>query len=144
MFTNIQNLPEPVVKALSSDDYSSGAVNSSVTTLIDSPQIKILSRKHQDDISYDVSERLWAVLGTAVHNMFEDHASGDYLSEERLFTEGNGWKVSGAIDIQTAEKDGAVTILDYKCTSVWSVIFGKDSWQQQLNFYAYLVRSAKV
>ena len=48
MFTNIQNLPEPVVKALSSDDYSSGAVNSSVTTLIDSPQIKILSRKHQD------------------------------------------------------------------------------------------------
>ena len=140
MFTNIQNLPEPVVKALSSDDYSSGAVNSSVTTLIDSPQIKILSRKHQDDISYDVSERLWSVLGTAVHNMFEDHASGDYLSEERLFTEVNGWKVSGAIDIQKAEKDGSVTILDYKCTSVWSVIFGKDSWQQQLNFYAYLVR----
>ena len=143
MFTNIQNLPEPVVKALSSDDYSSGAVNSSVTTLIDAPQIKILSRKHQDDISYDVSERLWSVLGTAVHNMFEDHASGDYLSEERLFTEVNGWKVSGAIDIQKAEKDGSVTILDYKCTSVWSVIFGKDSWQQQLNFYAYLVRKCK-
>ena len=143
MFTNIQNLPEPVVKALSSDDYSSGAVNSSVTTLIDSPQIKILSRKHQDDISYDVSERLWSVLGTAVHNMFEDHASGDYLSEERLFTEVNGWKISGAIDIQKTEKDGSVTILDYKCTSVWSVIFGKESWQQQLNFYAYLVRKCK-
>ena len=110
MFTNIQNLPEPVVKALSSDDYSSGAVNSSVTTLIDSPQIKILSRKHQDDISYDVSERLWSVLGTAVHNMFEDHASGDYLSEERLFTEVIGWKVSGDIYIQKAEKEGTVTI----------------------------------
>ncbi len=143
MFTNIHNLPEPVVKALSDDNYSSGPVNSSVTTLIDSPQVKILSRKHKDDIVIDVSERLWSVLGTAVHTMFEDYAGGDYLSEERLFTEVNGWKISGAIDIQKAEADGTVTIMDYKCTSVWSVIFGKKSWEQQLNFYAYLVHKCK-
>jgi len=143
MFTNIHNLPDPVVAALSDDKYDSGHVNSSVTTLIDSPQVKILSRKHKDDISIDVSERLWSVLGTAVHTMFEDYATGDYLSEERLFTEINGWKISGAIDIQKAEADGSVTILDYKCTSVWSVIFGKKSWEQQLNFYAYLVNACK-
>ena len=100
MFTNLNNLPDPVVKALSSDDYNSGAVNSSVTTLIDSPQIKILSRKHKEDITIDVSERVWSLLGTSVHNMFEAHASGNYLSEERLFTEVKGWKISGAIDIQ--------------------------------------------
>ena len=143
MFTNLNNLPDPVVKALSSDDYNSGAVNSSVTTLIDSPQIKILSRKHKEDITIDVSERVWSLLGTSVHNMFEAHASGNYLSEERLFTEVNGWKISGAIDIQKTEEDGSVTILDYKCTSVWSIIFGKDSWDEQLNFYAYLVRKCK-
>ena len=114
-FSNRLNLPDPVVKALSSDDYDSGAVNSSVTTLIDAPQIKMLTRKHQDEIEGDVSDRLWSVLGTAVHNMFENHASGDYLSEERLFAEIKGW----------------------------SIIFGKDSWAQQLNFYAWLVRQCK-
>ena len=93
MFTNIHNLPDPVVAALSADKYNSGLVNSSVTTLIDSPQVKILSRKHKDDISIDVSERLWSVLGTAVHNMFEDYADGEYLSEERLYTEVKGWKI---------------------------------------------------
>ncbi len=56
MFTNIHNLPDPVVAALSADKYNSGLVNSSVTTLIDSPQVKILSRKHKDDISIDVSD----------------------------------------------------------------------------------------
>ena len=143
MFTNLHNLPDPVVRALSDDKYDSGQVNSSVTTLIDSPQVKILNRKHKNDITVDVSERLWSVLGTAVHTMFEDYATGDYLSEERLFAEVNGWKISGAIDIQKAEKDGTVSILDYKCTSVWSVIFGKSSWEQQLNFYAWLVQQCK-
>ena len=143
MFTNLHNLPDPVVRALSDDKYDSGQVNSSVTTLIDSPQVKILNRKHKNDITVDVSERLWSVLGTAVHTMFEDYATGDYLSEERLFAEVNGWKISGAIDIQKAEKDGTVSILDYKCTSVWSVIFGKSSWEQQLNFYAWLVQECK-
>ena len=90
-----------------------------------------------------MTERLWSVLGTAVHTMFEDYATGDYLSEERLFTEVNGWKISGAIDIQKTEKDGTVSILDYKCTSVWSVIFGKSSWEQQLNFYAWLLQECK-
>ena len=36
-----------------------------------------------------------------------------------------------------------MSILDYKCTSVWSVIFGKSSWEQQLNFYAWLVQECK-
>jgi len=143
MFTNIHNLPDPVVAALSADKYNSGLVNSSVTTLIDSPQVKILSRKHKDDISIDVSERLWSVLGTAVHNMFEDYADGEYLSEERLYTEVKGWKISGAIDIQKSEKDGSITIMDYKCTSVWSIIFGKSSWEKQLNFYAWLAQKCK-
>jgi len=143
ILSNRLNLPEPVVKALSSDTYSSGTANSSVTALIDSPQVKVLTRKHKDEIEGDVSDRLWSVLGTAVHNMFEDHASGDYLSEERLFAEVLGWKISGAIDIQKTEADGSITIMDYKCTSVWSIIFGKDSWAKQLNFYAWLVHKCK-
>ena len=143
MLTNDQNLPEPVFKALSSDTYSRGVSNSSVTTLIDSPQVKILARQFSDDIKSDVADRLWAVLGTAVHIMFEGHADGNYLAEQRLTTEVKGWKISGAIDIQKTEEDGSVTILDYKCTSVWSVIYGKESWAHQLNMYSYLVRKEK-
>ena len=38
------------------------------------------------------------------------------------------WLIGGAIDLQRSEGDGTVTILDYKCTSVWSVIYGKKEW----------------
>ena len=111
--------------------------------MIDSPRIRIQKSELSEVIYEDASEKIWSILGTAVHNIFEDHAEGNYLSEERLFVDINGWKVSGAIDIQKTEDDGSVTIMDYKCTSVWSVIFDKVEWHNQLNAYAYLVRKAK-
>ncbi len=141
--TNLTNLPDPVVKALSKDNYSRGDSQISVTTLIDAPRVRLLRDEHNDKLSEDVSEKLWSVLGTAVHNIFEDCAEGEYISEERIFFDVNGWTVSGAIDIQKIEADGSITIMDYKCTSVWSVIFGKEEWAEQLNAYAYLVRKAK-
>lgn len=141
--TNQFNLPDPVFKALTNDTYTKGDSNRSITTLIDSPRIRIQRSELSQVIYEDVSEKIWSILGTAVHNIFEVHAEGDYLSEERLFVDINGWKVSGAIDIQKTEDDGSVTIMDYKCTSVWSVIFDKVEWHNQLNAYAYLVRKAK-
>ena len=36
-----------------------------------------------------------------------------------------------------------MTVLDYKCTSVWSIIYGKKEWHNQLNFYAWLVEQSK-
>jgi len=141
--TNQFNLPDPVFKALTNDTYTKGDSNRSITTLIDSPRIRIQKSELSEVIYEDASEKIWSILGTAVHNIFEDHAEGNYLSEERLFVDINGWKVSGAIDIQKTEDDGSVTIMDYKCTSVWSVIFDKVEWHNQLNAYAYLVRKAK-
>jgi hypothetical protein len=141
--TNQFNLPDPVFKALTNDTYTTGDSNRSITTLIDSPRIRIQKSELSEVIYEDASEKIWSILGTAVHNIFEDHAEGNYLSEERLFVDINGWKVSGAIDIQKTEDDGSVTIMDYKCTSVWSVIFDKVEWHNQLNAYAYLVRKAK-
>ena len=81
-----------------------------------------------------------SVLGTSVHKMFEEHQAEGYVAEERLYAEVDGWTISGAIDLlQRSEADGTLTILDYKCTSVWSVIYGKSDWHKQLNFYAWLV-----
>jgi len=145
-FTNNFNLPPPVVSALSHDSYDKGDSHRSVTQLIDSPQISILRRKHDSQLTEDVSKRLWSVLGTAVHNMFEnavraeDHAN--LMVEKRYeYKHPDGWILSGAVDLtQINRKDATVTLVDYKCTSVWSVIFEKQEWHNQLNAYAWLIR----
>ena len=141
--TNHTALPEPVFQALTRSDYTKGSSNRSVTQLIDSPRVRILRKENDDHISEDAADMLWSVLGTAVHKMFEDNEVEGHISEERLYAEVEGWVISGAIDVQRGEADGKVTVLDYKCTSAWSVIYGKPEWDKQLNFYAWLVEHCK-
>ncbi len=140
--TNKYGLPQPVVTALTRSEYSRGESNRSITQLIDAPRVRILKQEHQEELTEDVSEKLWAVLGTGVHKMFENTADENHISEERLFIEVDGWVISGAIDLQKIEEDGVI-VSDYKTTSVWSVIFGKVEWEYQLNCYAALVRRSK-
>ena len=141
--TNHTALPEPVFQALTRSDYTKGGSNRSVTQLIDSPRVRILRKENDDHISEDAADMLWSVLGTAVHKMFEDNEVEGHISEERLYAEVENWIISGAIDVQRGEADGKVTVLDYKCTSAWSVIYGKPEWDKQLNFYAWLVEHCK-
>lgn len=143
--TNQFNLPEFVVDALTFSDYSRGASHISVTQLIDSPRVVQLQKQFEDQRTADAVDFVWSRFGTSVHLMFEEaiKANGsDAIMEERLFHDVSGWTLSGAIDVQQEESDGII-ISDFKVTSVWSVIFGKSSWSDQLNVYAYLVRQAK-
>jgi hypothetical protein len=140
--TNKYGLPDTVVKALTRSEYSKGESNRSVTQLIDSPRVRILRQENWENMEEDVSEKMWAVLGSAAHKMFEETGDDKHITEERLYAEIEGWVVSGAIDVQRIEEDG-ITVIDYKTTSVWSVIFGKSEWETQLNCYASLVRRAK-
>lgn len=140
--TNKYNLPQPVVTALTRSEYSRGDSNRSITQLIDSPRVRILRKEHDDEISEDVSDKLWAVLGNGVHKMFENSADENHATEERLFIDVEGWTISGAIDLQQTDGDGVI-VKDYKTTSIWSVIYGKVEWEYQLNCYAALVRRAK-
>lgn len=138
--TNKYNLPAPVVNALTHDEYTRGESNRSVSQLIDSPQYRILKKEHRDQITYDASELIWIALGKGVHHMFENHGGAqNYLPEQRLFAEILGWTISGQMDLQEV-MDKKVAIFDYKVTSVWSLIFGKDKYVDQLNFYAWLAR----
>jgi hypothetical protein len=141
--TNHTALPEPVFQALTRSDYTKGSSNRSVTQLIDSPRVRILRKENDERISEDAADMLWSVLGTAVHKMFEDNEVEGHISEERLYAEVENWIISGAIDVQRGEANGKVTVLDYKCTSAWSVIYGKPEWDKQLNFYAWLVEHCK-
>ena len=143
--TNQFGLPDFVVEALTYSDYSRGEAQISVTQLIDSPRIVQLQKQFADQRSMDAVDFVWSRFGTSVHNLFEESikSSGfDAITEERLFTEYDGWTLSGAIDIQEVHEDGVI-ISDFKVTSVWSVIYDKASWHDQLNVYAYLVRKAK-
>ncbi len=143
-FTNKHNLPMPLFRALSSSKYSKGDARISITGLMGSPRINVLKEKHHQDIEVDVMDRLWAVFGTTVHSMLEEGSEGldDYIAEERIDTEIDGWKISGGIDVQHFT-DGQVGIRDWKVTSAYAVMNTKADWENQLNSYAYLIEEER-
>ena len=60
--TNKHNLPQTLVNLAESRNYSRGKSDRSITQLIDSPQISILSEHHQEELTADISERIWILL----------------------------------------------------------------------------------
>ena len=131
--TNRHNLPAPLVAAVANDDYHHNS-DISVTGLISPPQIRMLRKQYSAQLSEDVSDRIWVLLGQAVHTILE-RANVDGAAEERLSVEIAGWSVSGKGDLWHDQG----TLSDYKVTSVWSYLIGdRWEWQAQLNLYAYL------
>lgn len=144
--TNKYNLPEPVYNFVANDKYSRGRADISATEVLGSPRIRMLSKKHADKMTADASERFWAALGTAVHQLMEEGveaSSEKYISEERLYASVDGVTISGGIDLQQVLDDGSVSVSDYKVTSVYAASTEKPDWEAQLNIYAFLVRHAK-
>ena len=140
--TNIHGLPQPLVNLFAKETYTRGRADVSVTELIGSPRISILKEKHHAELTEDISDRFWAVMGTNIHRILEQGADDDHLTEERLFLEVEGWMVSGGIDLQVSKAEG-ISIIDWKFVSTYSVKAPKEEWEKQLNCYAHLVRQAK-
>jgi hypothetical protein len=140
--TNRHNIPQTFINIVERPTYSKGAAHLSVTQLINSPKIVALTNKFADDIEQDVSDMVWSIFGSAIHKVLEHGADDNHLIEERLHTQVDGWKISGAIDLQILNEDG-ISIRDYKTTSAWSVMNEKVEWEQQLNIYAWLVETVK-
>jgi hypothetical protein len=130
--TNLLGLPDAFVAAVKNDPYTGGG-DISVTKLIDAPQRRVLYGKFKDFVVEDVSDRVWALMGQAVHTVLE-RAGTSALVEERLFMEVNGWKLSGQFDrLHVADK----TIQDWKVTTTYKAD-GDDSWTKQLNILRML------
>lgn len=142
--TNHCGLPSTLVPAVTDDEYDKGDSVLSVTQLIAPPRIVLLQDLNADNLSIDVIDRVPALLGTAVHKIIEKGSKNlpNHIVEERMFLEVQGWKISGAVDLQIDNGDGTWEINDYKVTSVYSVLNEKPEWEQQLNCYAYLAREA--
>ena len=140
--TNHLNLPDAFVAAVAGDPYSPGVPLPgtrgvySVTTLIGPPQIKRLLDQHEDELSEDVSDRVWALLGRSVHKMLEHSAGTSEVTEKRLYAELDGYTVSGQTDNLDVRKH---ELFDWKTTSAWSVKAGlREYWIRQTNAYAWL------
>jgi hypothetical protein len=141
--TNKHNLPQTFVNVLKRPTYSKGRANLSVTQLINSPKIVALTARFQDELEEDVADMVWSIFGSAVHAVLEHGKDPHHVIEERIHTEVDGWRISGAVDLQIKNEDGTISIRDYKTTSAWAVMSDKVEWEYQLNIYAYLVEKAK-
>ena len=138
--TNQFGYPEPFVRAVTRDDYSRGECDYSITELIQPPRIRQLTERHEAEITEDVSERFWMILGTVAHDILERAGKeGQGLTEERLYAEVGGKTIGGKPDTLNLSS-GLLT--DYKVTSVWSYVLGnKPEWIAQLNSYAFLAQA---
>jgi len=134
MLTNKLNLPSAVVTAVQNDPYSRGNSNISVTQLITPPYQRKL-RQTVESVE-DVADKLFALYGQIGHGILERAGlkNGSDV-ENRLFSEVNGWTVSGQYDLI---EDGV--LMDYKFTTFWSVKGDepKPEWVQQLNLLRVL------
>ena len=140
--TNKHNIPQTFVNVLERPTYNKGKANLSVTQLINSPKIVALTKKFEEELEQDVSDMVWSIFGSAVHQVLEHGKDENHIVEERLSTEIDGYRISGAIDLQI-RKDNFIEIRDYKTVSAWAVMNEKIDWERQLNIYAWLVEKVK-
>ena len=148
--TNKYRLPAPLVLAVKhfESEYKAGALPDSIstTTLIRPVQQVELRRRHEDALTEDVSDRIWALRGQIEHGILEaagkeltkslghDPVGASVFIEKRFSVEVLRWTVSGRIDYF---EDGILT--DYKDTSVWNYVYGKPEWELQGNVNRYLM-----
>lgn len=133
--TNRHGLPQVVVDAVANDPYRGGG-DITVTKLIDAPQIKVLGGKYKDQITTDVADRIWSLLGQAVHTVLERAGirQEGMVAEHRLNAEYGGWVLSGQADVIDLDR-GAIR--DYKVTTVFKAK-GNVAWTRQLNVLRWL------
>lgn len=137
--TNKLELPSALYRALRNDPYSRGKADFSITELISPPRLIALKRKYEAELTEDASDRVWSLLGQAVHSIIE-RANVNDLAEKRFFYTFGDKIISGQIDTLDIA-NGIVT--DFKVTTAWAFMAGrppKEEWIQQLNIQAFLLQ----
>lgn len=137
------NLPQPFVDAATSNhEYKPNRY--SVTELLGGTCEAILKRRHQGEAEEDVADRVWAILGSAVHKVLQEAKASDTQTQEKWVSVRLPWKevcefeLSGIYDLF----DEAIgTVTDYKSCSVWKTQVGDfEDWRLQTLMYCWILR----
>ena len=139
--TNKFGVPETLVKLANLNEYKKSS-DYSVTEIISPPRIQRLRKKYGNRLQTDVSDLLWQMMGTALHNVAEKSQVKNHINEERIKLKIDNVTLSGAIDVQVISNN-QVRLIDYKFCSVYSVMDIKPEWETQLNIYGWMVNKVK-
>lgn len=137
--TNNLGLPQPLVSAVERE-YTYKPKQYSVTALLKGACQAVLERRHDKEIEQDVSDMIWLLFGTSVHNILEQaQETAEQLKENKLVLDmPNGYKLSGIFDLYD-DKTGIVT--DYKTASVNKVLFNDwEDYRKQTLIYCWMLR----
>ena len=136
--TNKFNLPQQFVDAVISEEPPLAEDIFSVTETLKGVREIVLSRRHRDEITIDVSDMVWMLFGKAVHSMLDTkkESTGD-LVEQRLTNFMGAVSLTGRPDLY---RESDQCVVDYKTCSIWKVIH-KDfkDWERQIYLYAWLL-----
>ena len=134
--TNIYNLPQALVDAVSTERHNKDG-EYSATTLLKGSCETLLTKRHWDDILVDASESIWQIFGTAVHAIFEK-AGIEGFAEEKFEVPVSNSKVTGKVDLYDLQNE---ILYDWKTASIWKVKFADFSdWDKQGLIYAWLMK----
>lgn len=136
--TNSQGLPQPFVD-MAMPDYEYKPKEYRVTSMLKGVREILLTARHREEISEDVSNMMWALFGTAAHKVLERSKEGtNQLKENRLREQFGEYTLSGQFDLYDADTE---TITDYKTCSVWKVVKEEyEDWEKQMLMYGYMLR----
>lgn len=137
--TNVLNLPQPFVDAATSD-HQYKHHRYSVTEVLGGTCEAILKRRHQGEADEDVADRVWAIFGTAVHEVLRKAKGTDTQLQENWLSVPivGDYELSGIFDLYD---DSTGTVTDYKTASVWKIKFGDFSdWRRQTLAYCWMLR----
>lgn len=149
-FVNDSGIPDTFWQYAVNDDYDAGKSWRTATQLIDEPQVVMLRKKHDNDITLDVADAMPMLLGKAVHHISEKGQTNRYATEKRVFTKVHGALVSAQTDIieRLDDSQHLVNLIEHKVTGTFGLIVNKDrgwvkpEWEKQVNLQAEIIERA--
>jgi len=146
-FTNKLNYPQYIVDWLIHDDYDHNynPLTISATTMMKPTRAHLITVRHREELETDVSDRVAASVGSAIHDSIEKVRTENVQKEQRalrtIMVGDIEYEVTGKYDILEHNEDGTVTLRDVKTTSVWAFIYGgkDDDYRLQLSVYRWLL-----
>jgi hypothetical protein len=139
------NADEAIVAAVANDSYVGGG-DISITGLSRPPQMRVLEKRHWDEMTEDVSARLSSLKGQVGHGILHRAGVQHPWNEKRIYIEVLGWRVSGQPDkVDTLRIDGK-ELTDFKFPNLASFMYGfqrdkglKKEYVEQGNSYRLLL-----